>query len=179
MRVRLMTLAVVCSLVVVVPLCAQVQGAWANTGTPSSALYYTVQVRLANGNVLIAGGTDGTNYFTAAQVYNPGKGTWSATGSMASGRAEFAAVVLPSGKVLVEGGTGAGSAIFASAELYDPATNRTYRKNRMRVREILISSQGINKGGCLKRINGMIARYSPWSSQPSVRQLPYPAIHLI
>lgn len=73
--------------------------------------------------MLIAGGTDGTNYFTAAQLFNPANGTWSATGSMAIARSQFAAVVLPSGKVLVEGGsTGNGSAIFASAELYDPST---------------------------------------------------------
>jgi N-acetylneuraminic acid mutarotase len=118
---RLNAFVVLCGLFSTVPLSAQIQGAWANTGNIPTALEYNIQVRLSNGNVLIAGGWDGTSYYAAAQLYNPGKGTWAATGSMAIPRSQFAAVVLPSGKVLVEGGsTGDGSAIFASAELYDP-----------------------------------------------------------
>lgn len=79
---------------------------------------------LGNGNVLSAGGTNGTNFFSAAQLYNPGKGTWTPTGHMTAARAEFAAVVLHSGKVLVEGGIGPGLAIYNSAELYDPSTGK-------------------------------------------------------
>src|SRR5437764_1157783 len=49
---------------------------------------------------------------------------WRDTGSMTTGRAGHSATLLPSGKVLVAGGAAgaAGSAIFASAELYDPTT---------------------------------------------------------
>jgi len=118
---RLNAFLVLFGLFSTVPLSGQIQGAWANTGNIPTALEYNIQVRLSNGNVLIAGGWDGgINYYAAAQLYNPSSGTWSTTGSMASARSQFAAVVLPSGKVLVEGGTGAGSAISNSAELYDP-----------------------------------------------------------
>jgi N-acetylneuraminic acid mutarotase len=123
MRNRLTFGVVFCVLFITTTTYAQMQGAWAAyTGNnPPPALEYNVQVLLNNGYVLIAGGWDGTNYYTEAQLYNPSKGTWTATGKMATARAQFAAVVLPSGKVLVEGGeTGSGSAVFASAELYDP-----------------------------------------------------------
>jgi len=106
---------------------AQMQGTWATTaGNLPSPVESNTQVLLANGDVLVAGGWDGTNYSAAAQLYNPSTGTWKATGSMHAARAYFAAVVLQGGPhngwVLVEGGLAGGSTIVTTAELYNPST---------------------------------------------------------
>jgi len=81
---------------------------------------------LRNGNVLIAGGTDGRGKALAsAEVYNPGNNRWTSAGSMASARLDHTATLLPSGKVLVAGGLvgPVPSGSLASAEVYDPTTN--------------------------------------------------------
>ena len=154
------------------PLLAQVQGAWANTGAIPTALWENVQVPLGNGKVLIAGGTDGTNYLTAAQLYNPTTGTWTATGSLPSGtgRAQFAAVVLPSGKVLVEGGVGAGSTIFARADLYDPSHGTWSAAGQMSVARYghtatLVNGKVMVTGGCVSNgctsVTGVTEIYNP------------------
>ena len=50
-------------------------------------------------------------------------GMWVGTGSMNTARGQHAAALLPSGKVLVTGGADdSGVVVFATAELYDPAT---------------------------------------------------------
>ena len=63
---------------------------------------------------------------TAAELYDPATGTFSPTGSMAAVRAYGTATLLDDGRVLVAGGYNCGVAgkdgIWASAELYDPAT---------------------------------------------------------
>src|SRR5438270_2008045 len=48
-------------------------------------------------------------------------GRWTATGSMSTARYATAAVLLKTGKVLVSGGND-GTAVLATAELYDPVT---------------------------------------------------------
>ncbi len=76
---------------------------------------------LADGRVLFAGGCD-----TAAEVYDPATGAFTPTGSMAAVRAASAATLLSDGHVLFTGGYNCAPAgqdgIWASAELYDPAT---------------------------------------------------------
>jgi hypothetical protein len=83
---------------------------------------------LADGRVLIAGGTDWDDQpLASVTLYDPATGTFSPTGSMGTGRAFFTATLLPDGRVLVAGG---GPAQYgphpgpdlATAELYDPKT---------------------------------------------------------
>jgi hypothetical protein len=52
-----------------------------------------------------------------------GSGVFYNTGSLATARYSHTATLLPNGKVLVAGGAGA-SGTLASAELYDPASDR-------------------------------------------------------
>ena len=92
---------------------------WTNTGSLNIARASHTATLLANGMVLVAGGT-GTNGSptNSAELYDPTSGTWTTTGSMNYARYLHTATLLTNGKVLVAGGETNGS--LASAELYDP-----------------------------------------------------------
>ena len=90
-------------------------------GTLATARFYHTATLLANGNVLVTGGTDGTNSLTSAELYDGVNSTWTTTGSLVVARKAHTATSLPDGRVLVVGGTD-GTNPLASAELYDPAT---------------------------------------------------------
>ena len=87
-------------------------------GTPRSGR--TTAVRLLDGRVLVAGGSDDDND-TSAELYDPDTGTWSATGNMAMPYGGFPATLLLDGKVLVGDvvDPSADNAI-TGAEVYDP-----------------------------------------------------------
>jgi hypothetical protein len=75
---------------------------------------------LANGRVLIAGGTlDGLTPLATAQVFDPASGTFADSGSLGTPRFGAGATLQRDGTVLVTGGTGAGPAALAGAELFD------------------------------------------------------------
>ena len=81
---------------------------------------------LANGMVLLAGGSSGGGTATA-ELYDPITGTYTPTGGdMGAKRYQHKATLLPNGKVLIAGGYDdtlpGGPDSLASAELYDPAT---------------------------------------------------------
>jgi len=79
---------------------------------------------LANGQVLIAGGTMTAGHapgLASAEIYDPASGQFTSTGNLNQGRAIASAVRLLNGQVLVTGGE-SDSVSFNSAELYDPAS---------------------------------------------------------
>ncbi len=84
---------------------------------------------LANGQVLVTGGRGGIpspGALASAERYDPATNTWTPAASMATARNEGFALRLADGQVLVVGGNGGtdGSTPLASAERYDPATDR-------------------------------------------------------
>jgi N-acetylneuraminic acid mutarotase len=96
---------------------------WSMTGGMTTARRGDTATLLPSGLVLVAGGSDGTNTLSSAELYDPTTGTWSATGSMASARTGQSATLLPDGEVLVAGGFESyANPPTASAELYDPAS---------------------------------------------------------
>jgi hypothetical protein len=78
---------------------------------------------LADGRVLVAGGTSGSP-LAAAELYDAATGRWTPTAPMLAARLTHTAVLLADGKVLVAGGNGgaSGGGSLATAERYDPAT---------------------------------------------------------
>jgi len=73
---------------------------------------------LANGKVLVAGGSSGD----AAELFDPATGEFTATGSMETSRTNATATLLKNGDVLVTGGDDASGNPVATAELFDPTT---------------------------------------------------------
>jgi hypothetical protein len=92
-------------------------GSWALTGNLTSPRVDHSETRLADGRVLVVGGS-------TAEIYNPTSGSWSATGSPNVARTRHTATRLADGRVLVAGGTSTGydNPGIRSAEIYDPAT---------------------------------------------------------
>ena len=82
---------------------------------------------LADGTVLLAGGTDGEAVLASAEHYDPATGTFALAGTMTSPRALHTATRLDDGSLLLVGGLVEGvgdeeSQVAATMERYDPAT---------------------------------------------------------
>ncbi len=81
---------------------------------------------LPNGNVLMAGGYDGTNGVALTELYFAppiiSPGMWTLTGSLTNALSLHTATLLPNGKVLVTGGSlTSNNNASATAQLYNPA----------------------------------------------------------
>ncbi len=113
-------------------------GTFSVTGAMHGARAGHVAVLLSDGRVLVAGGVGtGWTFLPGAELYDPATGTFAPTGSMTVPRESHAAVRLPDGRVLVAGGhrgRGADITLYASAEVYDPATGTFTPAGNMTVR---------------------------------------------
>jgi Kelch motif/Galactose oxidase, central domain len=99
---------------------------WIPANPMNKARAYFVAVELLNGNVLVAGGFDGsmTNFdFPDAEIYNWHTGQWTRIAPMNTARSAPAAVRLEDGRVMVIGGADENFNFLASAEIYDPRTD--------------------------------------------------------
>jgi len=103
-------------------------GRWPVTGSMSVGRTGFTATLLANGQVLVAGGTDyQANCYATAELYNPSTGQWMLTGAMSQPRCLHSATLLSNGDVLVSGGvsaiyTSTNTATVSSAEIYNPNT---------------------------------------------------------
>jgi hypothetical protein len=100
-------------------------GTWTVTGTLNNARGEATATLLSNGEVLAAGGDDGTNALSSAELYNPATGSWTLTDSLNNARYEATATLLPSGQVLVAGGENSSGAPLSSTELYNYVSTST------------------------------------------------------
>lgn len=96
------------------------------TGAMQVPRYGHTAVLLKNGDVLLAGGSDGTSLLTSAEIYDPRSGTFHLTGSMHTARRDATGALLPDGDVLIAGGHDALGQPLRSAEIYDPKTGWFY-----------------------------------------------------
>src|SRR5215467_6810166 len=79
---------------------------------------------LPDGKVLIVGGMRrNQDFYKSAELYDPLADRFHPAGEMSVGRVGHVAVLLRSGEVLIAGGW-IGHGCTASAELYDPATDK-------------------------------------------------------
>jgi len=98
---------------------------------PFGARAAHVQVPLADGRVLLAGGEVSSFPFAplaTCEIYNPATGTFTSAATLQAARSFAHAARLPDGRVLITGGQGLSndgtSLIFrADAELYDPLSD--------------------------------------------------------
>jgi Galactose oxidase, central domain len=106
------------------PLAAQ--GTFTPTGNTTFGRNLGVATLLADGRVLVTGGSrtgnTGSVFNREAELYDPATGKFTATGSMSVPRFDHAAIRLLDGRVLVLGGQRDATTSLASAELFDPAT---------------------------------------------------------
>jgi hypothetical protein len=100
------------------PQAAPAQGTWSETGRMANGRYYHTSPRLADGRVLVAGGTGNAGLLASAELFNPATGTWSAAAPLATARANLTATRLADGRVLMAGGAG-NAGFLTSAEVYD------------------------------------------------------------
>ncbi len=103
---------------------ADTPGSFAPTGSMTVKRTEAVAAPLADGRVLVAGGSDDANVLQSAEIFNPATGTFAPTGMMTVKRRNAAAAPLPDGRVLVAGGANfdGGGNFLQSAEIFDPAT---------------------------------------------------------
>lgn len=76
---------------------------------------------LADGRVLVAGGSMGAEASAIVELYDPTTRTWTQVGSMRQARLAHSATLLRDGRVLVVGGS-VDNTPLGSAEIFDPAT---------------------------------------------------------
>jgi len=95
--------------------------AWSAATPMATARYAGGIAVLANGRVLVAGGSSES---PGAEIYDPGSGAWSPTPPMVQiPRYFFETIRLTDGRVVVTGGVGS-SGFLDEAELFDPEINQ-------------------------------------------------------
>jgi Galactose oxidase, central domain len=116
---------------------------WVPTADMLYAVYGHTATLLADGRVLIAGGSYGVNATQFAQIYDPNTSRWAHTGPMWNPRYFHTATLMPDGSVLVAGGYPASPvggdfggdfdypAPLTATERYDPATGRWHQVTDM------------------------------------------------
>jgi len=98
---------------------------WTPANHMNKARAFFAAVELLNGNVLVAGGFDGSipSIFPDAEIYDWHTGEWTGIAHMNTARSAPGAVRLEGGGVMVIGGADENFNFLASAEIYDPSTD--------------------------------------------------------
>ncbi|HXO66209.1 MAG TPA: kelch repeat-containing protein [Steroidobacteraceae bacterium] len=97
------------------------------SGSQAHAGYYAASGVLANGEVLVTGGTVSVGggeflLLSSADLFSPATNTWTPAAAMSNERQQHTATVLANGEMLVTGGVSY-SGVLNSAELYNPTAN--------------------------------------------------------
>lgn len=115
-------------------------GLWSYTGSLHTARTNFTTTLLANGTVLVTGGSknsaNGGLALASAEIYHPATGKWTVTGSLTSARMNQTATLLGDGTVLVTGGYHVSNVapyvvVDASSERYSPSTGTWTRTGNL------------------------------------------------
>lgn len=100
----------------------------AGIGTMSTSREGPIAAPLPDGRVLVAGGRSNGNVTQrSAEIFDPATNAFTPVlggGQMVVGRENAAAATLPDGRVLIAGGTDTTTEATATAEVFDPATDK-------------------------------------------------------
>ena len=91
-------------------------GSFSGTGAMSAARSGQTATLLPSGNVLVAGGFNGST-LAGAEMYVPGSGSFAATGGLLAARSGQTATLLRTGGKLLMAGGSSGAASIGSSEL--------------------------------------------------------------
>jgi hypothetical protein len=109
-----------------------------NTFSPTSpmttARSFHVAVRLANGNVLVAGGNGTSGVLPSSEVYDAGTGLFHSTGALVQKREKAQAALLGTNEVLLTGGVDTDA--LDAAELFDPTSEQWTATDRMQYKRV-------------------------------------------
>jgi hypothetical protein len=120
------------------------------TGSLNNARHAHTATTLANGKVLVAGGTQsGTGAVAVAELYDPTAGVFTATGSLNTPRNQHTATLLGNGMVLIVGGYDQNSAKPANAELYDPTAGTFTNTGNLNVPRVSHTATLLSNGKVL------------------------------
>jgi hypothetical protein len=100
-------------------------GTFRATGSMSTDRAWQTATPLADGRVLITGGSTGSDDLGSAEIYDPSTGTFSDAGFMSDARMYHTGTLLADGRVLLVGGGSdyTNLKFLQSAELFDPRTD--------------------------------------------------------
>lgn len=100
--------------------------AWTEATNMQSARRSHTATLLVDGDVLVAGGSDGPDSIAATETYDPVADEWESAGNLNVGRSQHTAALLPNSTVLVAGGfrTDRSTGATNHAEIYYPETRR-------------------------------------------------------
>ncbi|HTI38457.1 MAG TPA: MBG domain-containing protein, partial [Vicinamibacterales bacterium] len=97
-------------------------GTWRSLGATPDQRVGAAAVTLADGRVLITGGTIGGAQTATATVFNPVDGSFTSAGQLLLPRSGHTATVLKDGRVLIAGGVSQG-VTTADLEIFDPSAD--------------------------------------------------------
>lgn len=134
---------------------------WTRVASPRSDRLLANAVTLANGSVLLAGGTANTPSSNghANEIFDPESNSWARGATMTNPRNGFGMVALHNGSVLAAGGY-SGSSDLNSAEIYMPGSNTwviiesMYEKRPGCRAALLANGSAIIMGGYVTKTSG-------------------------
>lgn len=111
-----------------------ISGTFVPAGRMSSGRYWHTSTTMADGNIMLVGGFDGTTALDTAEVFDTASGTFTQMTGLNTARYGHSAVLLDNGNILVVGGISAAGAYINNGEEYEPGTDTwTVTVNNMTV----------------------------------------------